>query len=303
VHHHLVPPKLLEALRKANLGSQLLYSWTPQKSLDDMETSRIDVSMLSVSMPAVSFLPRGEARHMARECNDYTARLLADHPGRFGSLATMPMPYIDDTLEEIAYAFDVLRMDGVCLMTSYANVWLGSPIFDAVMDELHRRRAVTFVHPNLPDCCANTLDSVPPSVIEYGTDTARAITNLIFTGTSIRCPGISFIFSHAGGSAPMFVDRYVNLSRSGRVGAKFTGDKVLSELARFHYDTALAANAPAMAAITRVAPISQILLGTDFPLRPSEHQVAALQKLFRPDEFAQVERENALRLYPRLRAI
>lgn len=76
-----------------------------------------------------------------------------------------------------------------------------------------------------------------------------------------------------------------------------------AELARFHYDTALAANAPAMAAVTKIAPISQILLGTDFPLRPSGYQVAALQKLFNPDELAQIETENALRLFPRLRTL
>jgi 6-methylsalicylate decarboxylase len=303
VHHHPTPPSLLEPMRKAAVGSPLQYSWTPQKSLDDMDKSGITTSMLSVSMPAVAFLQRDDARRLAREANDYAMTLIADHPGRFGAYATLPMPYVEDSLKEIEYAFDTLKMDGVCLLTSYESRWLGDPAFTPVFDELNRRRAVLFIHPNMPVCCAQTLPNIPPSVVEYGADTARAITNLLFTGTTMRCTGIEFIFTHAGGAMPMFMDRYTSLGASNRGYPGFTPEKVVTELRRFYYDTALAANAPAMAAITKIAPIEQILLGTDYPLRASGYQVADLQQLFAAAELKAIESENALRLFPRLRSI
>lgn len=303
VHHHPTPPTLLEPMRKAAVGSPLQYSWTVQKSLDDMEKSGIATSMLSVSMPAVAFLPQDDARRAAREANDYSMKLISDHPGRFGAYATLPMPHVDDALKEIEYAFDTLKMDGACLLTSYDNRWLGDPAFAPVFDELNRRRTVLFIHPNMPVCCTQTLPNIPPSVVEYGAETARAITNLLFTGTTMRCPDIQFIFTHGGGAMPMFMDRFMSLGSSNRGHANFTPDKVVTELKRFHYDTALAANAPAMAAISKIAPIERIVLGTDYPLRPSAYQVADLQKLFSPDELRAIERENALRLFPRLRSI
>jgi predicted TIM-barrel fold metal-dependent hydrolase len=212
------------------------------------------------------------------------------------------MPYVDDSLKEIAYALDTLKMDGVCLLTSYGDRWLGDPAFAPLMDELDRRQAVVFVHPNLPACCANVVPGIPPQVVEYGADTARAIANLLFTGTSVRCRNMRLIFTHGGGAMPMFMDRYTSIAITDRRFAEFTPDKVIAELRRFHYDTALAANAPAMAALRHVAPISQILFGTDFPLRASDDQAAALQALFNADERMAIERGNALRLLPRLRA-
>jgi predicted TIM-barrel fold metal-dependent hydrolase len=303
VHHHHSPPSLIEPMRKANLGHPPQFTWTPQKSIDDMDRSGTAVSVLSVSLPAVAFLPRDDARWLARDANDYAMRLIADHPGRFGSFATLPMPYVDDTLKEIEYALDVLKMDGVCLLTSYGDRWLGDAAYAPVMEELNRRGAVTFVHPNMPNCCANTVPDIPPQIVEYGTDTARAITNLLFTGTSAHCADVKFIFCHGGGSMPMFMDRYRSMSKVAPRFAEFTPDKVWSELKRFHYDTALAANAPAMAALRQVAPISQILFGTDFPFRVSDYQAADLQALFDAGELKAIERENALRLMPGLRAL
>jgi predicted TIM-barrel fold metal-dependent hydrolase len=303
VHHHHTPPSLIEPMQKAGLGIPLQFNWTPQKSIDDMDRSGTAVSVLSVSLPAVAFLPRDDARRLARDANDYAMRLIADHPGRFGSFATLPMPHVDDSLREIEYALDVLKMDGVCLLTSYGDRWLGDGAYAPVMDELNRRGAVTFVHPNLPDCCAHTVPDIPPQVVEYGTDTARAITNLLFTGTSARCAHVKFIFTHGGGAMPMFMDRYTNISKLGGRFAEFTPDKVLAEFKRFHYDTALAANAPAMAALRQVAPISQILFGTDFPFRVSDYQAADLQRLFDAEELKAIERENALRLMPGLGAL
>jgi predicted TIM-barrel fold metal-dependent hydrolase len=303
VHSHFMPPTLKDPMKEASRGSPMQLSWTIRKSLDDMEAAGIAVSVLSLSTPGVSFLPREAARRAAREANEYAMKLIADHPGRFGSFVTLPMPCVEDSLKELEYGLDLLKMDGVCLMTSYRDRWLGDPSFAPLMEELDRRGAVVFVHPNLPDCCRTTLPGMPPSVIEYGFDTARAITNLIFTGSSMRCPNVKFIFTHGGGAMPMFLDRYESAGISKRELGAFTFDRVLAELGRFHYDTALAANAAAMAAIGKIAPVSQILLGTDYPLRASGPQIASLQKLFSAGKMQAIERGNALSLLPRLRAV
>ena len=63
-------------------------------------------------------MPVADAARVAREANEYAHRLMADHPGRFGVFAMLPMPYIDEALKEIEYVFDTLKADGARFSTT-----------------------------------------------------------------------------------------------------------------------------------------------------------------------------------------
>jgi len=125
------------------------------KSLEDMDEGEVATAILSVTQITMRIDDREKVRRLARECNDYSAKLVADHRGRFGMFAALPIPDIDGCLKEIAYAYDVLKADGIGLYTSYHDKWLGDPAFDPIFAELDRRKAVIYVHPATPDCCVN----------------------------------------------------------------------------------------------------------------------------------------------------
>src|SRR5262247_1961606 len=146
VHHHHTPPPYVAAITAKNVAGPV-RDWTPEKSLADMDKAGVATAMTSITTPAMRFLDDPGARKLARECNDYTAKLVADSKGRFGMFAVMPMPYVDATLLEIAYALDILRADGIGFLTSYGDKWLGDTAFAPIMDELNRRRAVVYTHP------------------------------------------------------------------------------------------------------------------------------------------------------------
>ena len=119
-----------------------------------MAANGIDKAMLSLTQPGLRFADIEATRGMIRHCNEYGAQLVRDHPGRFGLFAALPLADVEGSLREIDYAFDVLKADGVGLLTSYGNRWPGHPDFDPVFEELNRRKAVAFFHPNVPTCCA-----------------------------------------------------------------------------------------------------------------------------------------------------
>ena len=302
VHHHLAPPAYIADLTRRKLGERPTLEWTPEKSLADMDAAGVSTAMLSITTPGVWFADAAAAATLARACNEYGAKLAADGARRFGLFAVLPLPDVDASLREIAYALDTLKADGIGLFTSYGDKWLGDPAFAPVLDELNRRKAVVFTHPTAANCCRNLIAEVPPPVIEYGTDTTRTIASLLFTGTASRCPDIKFIFSHAGGTMPFLIERFVRLPLTRKAAAANTPEGVTALLQRFHYDTAQAANPASMAALTKVVPISQIVFGTDFPFRTARDHVNGLKEIFDEADLRKIGSANARVLLPRLRS-
>ena len=265
---------------------------------------RVDLDLHAQEVAAQPRPGAVQGRRLARDSNDYAARLAADFPGRFGIFAAVPLPHIEASLREIEYGLDVLKADGISLFTSYRDKWLGDPAFDPVMAELDRRKAVVFVHPEAPLCCRGLLPGVHEHVLEYGFDTTRAITRILFSGTALRYRDIRWIFCHGGGTTPFLAERLVRAPGTNKALAQYVPDGVMAELRRFHYDVAQIAHPMALAALTRLVPISQILWGTDFPFRFGTEYVKGLSEFgFSAGDLRQIDRENALRLLPRWRDV
>jgi predicted TIM-barrel fold metal-dependent hydrolase len=301
VHHHHTPPPYLAALVAKNIPGPV-RDWTPEKSIADMDAAGVATALTSITTPALRILDDAGARKVARECNEYSAKLVADGKGRFGTFAAMPMPHVDATLHEIAYALDTLKADGIGLLTSYGDKWLGDPAFAPVMDELNRRQAVVYTHPTTANCCANLIPDVPESIIEWGTDTTRTIASLVFSGTAARCQDMKVIFSHGGGTMPFLTERFVRLPLINKSLAPRVPNGVEHELKRFYYDTAQASHPMALASLTKLVPVSQIVFGTDFPYRNAAEHVKGLTAYgFSASDLARIDRENAVRLIPRLK--
>jgi 6-methylsalicylate decarboxylase len=300
VHNHLTPASYAAELGPKHLISEPVLRWTPEKDLEDMDAAGVATSITSLAPPGVWHGDDAAARSLARKCNDEAARLVADHKGRFGMFVNLPLPDVEGSLHEIEYGLDTLKADGVAMYTSYGDKWLGDPTFNPVFDELNRRGSVVYTHPKSANCCRNVLPNIPDSEIEYGTDTTRAITEFVFGGTSRRCPNVRMIFSHAGGTMPFLIERFVNLAK-GSAFASHLPQGFLAEATKLYYDTAQTANAAAMSALLKVVPISQILFGTDFPFRTAADHVKGLKEcgLFSAKNLREIGRENAVSLLPR----
>jgi predicted TIM-barrel fold metal-dependent hydrolase len=302
VHHHLMYPGYLDEVAGRRAGST--FKWSPQMSLEDMDKSGIALSVLSLIQPSAVTPDVEKGRRIARASNEYGAQLARDHKARFASFATLPLLDADGSLKEIAYALDTLKADGVALMTSYQDKYLGDASFSPVWEELNRRKAVVYTHPLSPDCCRNIKSEVPPAVVEYATDTTRTIASLVFSGTASRYPDIRWIFSHSGGTMPFLLSRFVRQEIDMKdKAAKAMPKGMMYELRKFHYDTAQGNHSGALAALMKIVTPSQVLFGTDFPFRDGAEEIGGLAAFqFRPEELRAIERDNALKLIPTLRA-
>jgi predicted TIM-barrel fold metal-dependent hydrolase len=304
VHYHLTPPALIQAFGAqpfANAANSA--NWTIDNTLMDMERNGVAAVMCSIAPQADPFADVSKAVGLTRECNEYFARVMTDHPGRFGLFAAVPLPNVDAALREIDYALGTLKADGIALFTVYGDKWLGDKAFDPVFDELNRRKAVLFTHPNTANCCRNLLPNIGDGTIEWGTDTTRAITNLLFSGAAARYPNLRMIFSHGGGTMPYLVERFEALAKSPKFASQFSGG-FAPAASKFYYDTAWTTNPEAMSALSKLIPISHILFGTDFPYLTAADQIRDLKAcgVFSDADLQKIENENALALLPRFSA-
>jgi predicted TIM-barrel fold metal-dependent hydrolase len=318
-HCHSMPPVMRKFL-EANGAREPMNSWTLSKHLEDMERGGVATSLLSIASPGIWHgRDVGAIRGIAREINEYNAKLTVDHPRRFGMFALLPLPDVDGSLREVEYALDVLKADGVGMRTPYGTLWHGEPIFEPLYQELNRRNAVVFTHPQDSPCCQDIIPGVPSqSTIEYGTHTTRTILSLLESRMAVRYPNIRWVFAHAGGTMPFLVSRIVGrklpvgpdgmimLDPSDR--SRNSGQERLDTLRRFYYETAQQTNVVALGALRRVVPISQIVFGTDYPASDSGGRAApitdhalGLAGVFSGDELRAVESENALKLFPKYR--
>ncbi|RCG33325.1 amidohydrolase [Sphaerisporangium album] len=305
VHHHAYHPPLVAELRRRGVTHMApgvpLPEWTVADSLRVMDAGGVQAAVLSILLPDAAY-GRGAAS-LVRLANEWTAGTVRDHPGRFGALAVLPLPDVEASLAEIGHALDVLGMDGVVLPASLGDGrYLGDPAFAEVFDELDRRRAVVFVHPNPNYRCScaggpGFAAAVPPPLVDFVMDTTRAVANLIFGGTVGRCPGVRFVLAHAGGTVPYLAWRLELASTWVLPDARAD---VAGAVRAFYYETAQAASPATLACLREVTGRENILFGTDYPFMKDEVVTATLRHLRDvPDvDFT----GNALALFPRLAA-
>jgi predicted TIM-barrel fold metal-dependent hydrolase len=301
VHHHIAPPAYV-AEGGPGVGAPL-KNWSIAKSLEDLEEAGIATAIVSVTQLAKHIAHDAQRRKLARSCNDYAAKLVADHRGRFGMFTALPLPDVEGALREIEYGMDVLKADGVGMYTSYHDKWLGDPAFDPVFAELNRRKAVIYVHPAAPDCCQNLVPGVADSAIEYGTDTTRAITRMVFSGSARRYPDIRLIWSHAGGTMPFLIERFVRMAEM-REYAKLLPEGFMPEARRFFYDTAQVANHTTLSCARAVIPDAHFVFGSDFPYRTAAEHVKGLEAcgVFDDAQLSAIACGNIATLLPRYAA-
>jgi len=301
VHHHIAPPAYIAEARSRKLAVPNT-PWSAARSIEDMDKAGVAYSVTSLYQPAAAIGDVEFGRRMSRLSNDYAAQLARDRKGRFGTFATIPYADTEGSLREIAYALDTLNVEGFYLMTSYSGKYLGDPGFWPVLEELNRRKAVVYVHPLVAACCSQLSVGTFPAVIEVPHDTTRTVTSLLLSGSFARYRDIKWLFSHAGGTIPMMAGRIDSFYGRRPNLKEFAPDGIEGEFKRLYYDTANATSAPAMAALMKLVPVSQITYGSDYPYFPLD-QITNLRQLGLTQEQLQaIGSANAMRLISSLKS-
>ena len=309
VHHHFLPPDWVSAYNVSRSGpydNSAMTSWTPSRSVEEMDRQSVQTAIVSLSTPNVWAGDPAIAPRFARLTNEYAARMVADRPGRFGFFASVPINDSAAAIAELNHALDQLHADGVALLTSQEGRYLGHPMFDGILSALNERGAVVHVHPATPACCQSVLPGIPPSVVEFAFETTRAIVNLLLSGALTRYPKLRFIFSHGGGTLPFLAGRVtssaavIEAERQNRLQGG--AEQLLKTL---FFDTMTMENAASMSALLQSVTSRHLLFGSDYPYAAYRSSASgaitslASSGVLNSADLAAIQSRTAAALWPR----
>jgi len=318
LHTHYIPPEYAAFLASKKVVS---VPWSVDAQLEFMDKWNIQKSVVSAPQP-FDYGDVKETQAVARGINDYGAKLKKDHGDRYEMHATLPLPYIKESLAELSYCFDTLKFKGgVMLFANYNGVYIGDPYYEELYAELDKRKMTVWLHPAFP-----AEEPIGPfvggQVVEYPFETTRAAVLLMYNGVMRKYPNIKWQLSHAGGTLPHILTRlafgqwiefYFKL--------KPLPEGPFNEAKKFYYDTALGQSDEQLLSVGHLVDESHIIFGTDWPFTAwmysdERYKIApwweddlptkkgdpapVLSRLFSKPEREKIERKNAKALYPGL---
>jgi aminocarboxymuconate-semialdehyde decarboxylase len=227
-----------------------------------MDAVGVDVQLLS-TCPQVPYTgdPTG-AVEAARCANLATAETVARHPDRFRALATLPLPHLLASVDELNRAMEQDGMLGAAVGPSILGRPLSHHDFAPLLAALNRRKAVLLVHPH-GDSVGSSLmhDAKLDWVIGHAAEVATAILQLFQAGVTVKYPDIRIIAPHMGGYLPFLIQR---LDRHRDLYLPADAPSAGQLMRAIAYDTANPLPAALRLTAEAVGP-ERLLLGTDYP--------------------------------------
>lgn len=261
-----------------------------------MDRAHISKSILSITSPGTYLSPGDKSlcRKITRETNIELAGISAAHPDRFVFFASLPLPDVEGSLEEIDYALDHLGAKGFAILTNVNGIYLGEHSLAEVFKKLNERKAVVMIHPTTCQLCPSSeahggqevrspeavpLPQYPRPMLEFFFDTARAVTHLILSKTVEQNPDITFIIPHCGSVLPAIIERFTSYSTRIYGNNAISSDDVRQLFkTRFYFDLAGFPFPDQIHGLLRFTDSSRLLYGTDFPFLPADAVIQSAER-------------------------
>ena len=263
VHAHLLPTEFVEALKsEGRLMDEgfPLPKYDVENHLKWMDEAGVETSVLTLAAPQPT------SADVVRQTNEAAARIRREHPGRFLFCAALPLPDVSRAIEEVKYALDTLKADGIKLATNVNGQYLGAPELDTLFSVLNERKAVVILHPHRPEPVnRQVMQQTPLAMQEYLSETTRAVTNMISRNVLARYNHIKVVVPHCGAYLPLAIPRMKSLTPVMQANKMVGEIDYEANLRALYYDLAGAHSPEVIRMMLTITTPDHLLYGSDYP--------------------------------------
>ncbi len=297
MHSHYFPDKYYHLLNKYDIthpDNVFVPKWNLKDHLSKMEKANIIYTALSITSPFFNFVDSSELAQAVRECNEEGSKIAEENPDKIGILASLPLPDIQASIDEIEYCTKKLNVKGFALPTHASGVYMGNPALDPVMKALDDVGALVTLHPTSPALVIeNVNETLPIPLFEFYVDTTRAMLNMVYRKVFDKFPNIRFVMPHGGGCFTTMVERL-----SSGAGAALD---IRGNMKKMYFDLAGSPLPIHLPMLLEIVGAEKLVYGVDFPYPSLEDGIAHGNKLDNSDLLSEDQRrtiyiENAKKL-------
>ncbi|MGN0528053.1 MAG: amidohydrolase family protein [Eubacterium sp.] len=311
-HSHFLSKTYYEYLNKYESEKPDSFptpNWNIESHIKLMDKLGIAFSLISVSSPNLAKADRKTEKEMVHTINLEGKEYVNMYPDRLGLFASLPLPNVDDAIEEAEFALKELNADGFGLSTNYAGIYLGDEKYDKLMEFLDSRGVVVAVHPTKPSGLPQGVNKdVPIPAMEFFMDTTRTFMYMVMNNVFARFPNIKWIFPHAGAFLSILSDRvngFAILMKQERPDLPLD---FKADMNHVYFDVAGFPLQKQLQALLKDVKIDNLVYGSDTPYTPNIACIAlsgGLEKIsmLNRTEKNKIFTENAVTLIPRLAEI
>ena len=270
-HAHAILSSYVDALKKLKIDAAAeegfpLPKWNVENHLQFMEDAGIDFTVLSMATPHIS------DKSAARAINEEFAELCRRFPKKFGFVATLPLPHVEDSIEEFNYATKKLGALGVKVASNSDGVYLGDERLDPIFSALNEKNSLVIIHPSparqLPR--AGVVTGKVMALFEYPVDTTRAVLNMLANGTLEKFSRLKIVVPHCGSFLPYMKQRAGAMFQMLASMNLMPPTDFAASFGKLFFDTAGDPMPEQFDMLLKVASLDKIIFGTDYPYVPAQ---------------------------------
>lgn len=281
-HAHLWTDEYLNELKRLGAKSTEVAcgigAGTNLKDLDKrlkmMDDAGVEYQVLSATPQVPQFGTKEEALNLAMSINNTYKDIILKYPDRFRAYGVVPLPHIEEAINEGKRIINELGFLGIALNTTLENgMSIGNSALEPFFEAMNEIGAIIYIHPTGSGAFSPMLNDYNLEwVVGAPVEDMLATLQLLKKEIPQKYPNLKFHIAHLGGGISFQMQRIMDNYEDWK-SFKYSPIETIKK--SFYFDTANFLE-ESLVHSNKIIGNERLLLGSDFPYFQNEKYTRAV---------------------------